>query len=361
MSDQILAFPPDTGSDDRPAREDAGNRKPWAKNPSSPGADDGTRLDATFIDDLVGMIRGVFAAFGQTANPGDDTALANAIAAAIVAHSQPGATGPTGPGGASGPVGPTGVVGPTGPSGPSGPQGAGLSINAVGTFAGRSAYDAQAQGFVYLSTDGDGVVSTPVLFLHGSGSGVWSASIPFSGATGPVGSTGPTGPVGATGSGGSVGATGPTGAGPTGPTGPTGPAGGVGATGPQGAQGPTGPQGGVGSTGSTGVTGPTGPNGTDINLQTSSYTAALVDANAAIEMSNASANNLTIPPHGTVAFAVKTYINVTQAAAGQTSLVAGAGVTIRSRLGLKLAGQWAGCTLYQRALDEWVAIGDLTT
>jgi hypothetical protein len=73
------------GSDVRPPR-DGNGRKPWAKNPSGPGADDGTRLDATFINDLIGLIRGLLAAYGVAATPGDDTALAQAVAAAIANH-----------------------------------------------------------------------------------------------------------------------------------------------------------------------------------------------------------------------------------------------------------------------------------
>jgi len=75
----------------------------------------------------------------------------------------------------------------------------------------------------------------------------------------------------------------------------------------------------------------------------------------------ASANNLTIPPNSSVAFATETVINVVQMGAGQTTLLAGSGVTIRSRNGLKLAGQYAVASLYKRGTDEWVAGGDLTT
>lgn len=101
--------------------------------------------------------------------------------------------------------------------------------------------------------------------------------------------------------------------------------------------------------------------GTTINTQTASYTLVLGDANKLVEMNVASANNLTIPPNSSVAFATETIINVTQLGAGQTTLNPGAGVTIRSRNGLKLAGQYAVATLYKRGTDEWVAGGDLTT
>jgi hypothetical protein len=100
---------------------------------------------------------------------------------------------------------------------------------------------------------------------------------------------------------------------------------------------------------------------TIINTQTASYTAVIGDAGKTVELNNASANNFTIPPNSSVAFLVGTYLNVTQYGAGQTTVVAGAGVTIHSRNGLKLGGQYGLATLYKRATDEWVAGGDLTS
>lgn len=155
---------------------------------------------------------------------------------------------------------------------------------------------------------------------------------------------------------GSVGPTGPGGAsGPTGPTGPTGPASTV--------PGPTGPTGAASTvTGPTGPTGPSGASTATINTQTASYTAVIGDAGKTVEMNVASANNFTVPPNSSVAFAVGTAIDVVQYGAGQTTIVAGAGVTIRSSgAKLKLVGQYSGATLYKRATDEWVLLGDITT
>lgn len=53
------------------------------RDPSTPLSDDAARLDATFINDLVGLVRGTLAAFSVAADPGDDTAIARAISAAI--------------------------------------------------------------------------------------------------------------------------------------------------------------------------------------------------------------------------------------------------------------------------------------
>lgn len=96
------------------------------------------------------------------------------------------------------------------------------------------------------------------------------------------------------------------------------------------------------------------------NTQTASYTLVLGDAAKAVEMSVASANTLTVPPNSSVAFPIGSIIEVLQYGAGQTTVVAGAGVTIRSPGGkLKLAVQYASCSLRKRATDEWVLEGDV--
>lgn len=95
--------------------------------------------------------------------------------------------------------------------------------------------------------------------------------------------------------------------------------------------------------------------------QTASYTLVLADAETGVAMSVAGSNNLTVPPNSSVAFPVGTTIVVYQEGAGATTVVAGAGVTIRKRAAftLLLAGQYAMATLVKRATDEWVLSGDL--
>lgn len=96
------------------------------------------------------------------------------------------------------------------------------------------------------------------------------------------------------------------------------------------------------------------------NLQTASYTLVLGDFGKNIRMNNASANNLTIPLNATVAFPVGTEIDICQYGAGQTTVVATGGVTIRSKSGnLKLTGQYSGATLKKIGTDEWMLFGDL--
>jgi hypothetical protein len=96
------------------------------------------------------------------------------------------------------------------------------------------------------------------------------------------------------------------------------------------------------------------------SAQTASYTLVLADSSDLVEISNASANNLTVPLNSSVAFPVGTQINILQTGAGQTTIVATGGVTINGTPGLKLRAQWSAATLIKRATDTWVAVGDLS-
>lgn len=98
-----------------------------------------------------------------------------------------------------------------------------------------------------------------------------------------------------------------------------------------------------------------------INTQYDSYTLVLTDKGKIIEMYKGSANTLTIPLNASVAFPVNTRIDIVQFGAGQTTVVAESGVTIRSVAGnLKLSNQYSAATLYKRGPDEWVLVGDLS-
>jgi hypothetical protein len=95
------------------------------------------------------------------------------------------------------------------------------------------------------------------------------------------------------------------------------------------------------------------------NTQTDSYTLVLTDAGKMITMNKATANDLTIPPNADVAFPLNTRIDVIQYGAGQTTIVAGSGVTIRSTDSkLKLNKQYSGGSLWKKGTNEWILIGD---
>lgn len=99
-----------------------------------------------------------------------------------------------------------------------------------------------------------------------------------------------------------------------------------------------------------------------INAQTgTNYTLVVSDVNKTIEVNNASANTLTVPPNSTSGFAVGTVINIGQYGAGQTTITPSSGVTIRSASGLKLRAQYSMASLLKRGADEWWVSGDLTT
>jgi hypothetical protein len=96
------------------------------------------------------------------------------------------------------------------------------------------------------------------------------------------------------------------------------------------------------------------------NRQTASYTLVLSDADKLVEMNVGSANNLTVPLNSSVAFSTGTQILLAQYGAGQTTIVATSGVTIRSNGGkLKLNVQYSGATLIKIDTNEWYLFGDI--
>ena len=95
-------------------------------------------------------------------------------------------------------------------------------------------------------------------------------------------------------------------------------------------------------------------------VTTASTTAVLADDGKLVTMSNASANTFTIPPNSSVAFGIGTQINIAMLGAGQTSVVAGAGVTLNSDgAKLKLNAQYALCTCVKTGTNEWFVVGNL--
>jgi len=98
-----------------------------------------------------------------------------------------------------------------------------------------------------------------------------------------------------------------------------------------------------------------------LNAQTgTTYTLVLADAHKMVTLSNASAITATIPPNSSVAFDVGDQVNLMQLGAGQVTVAAGAGVTLRSAGSLvKTSAQYAVATALKIATDEWVLIGNL--
>lgn len=97
------------------------------------------------------------------------------------------------------------------------------------------------------------------------------------------------------------------------------------------------------------------------NRQTSSYTLVINDNGKLIEMNVATANNLTIPLDSSVSFPIGTQIEVSQYGAGQTTIVATSGVTIRSASGnLKITSQYIAVSLIKIGTNEWYCFGNLS-
>lgn len=98
------------------------------------------------------------------------------------------------------------------------------------------------------------------------------------------------------------------------------------------------------------------------NAQTgTSYTLVLSDATKSVTMNNAASNTLTVPPSSSVNFPVGTQVVIGQLGAGQTTIAAGSGVTLRSyNSRLKLAGQYAVASIIKIATDTWFVAGNLS-
>jgi hypothetical protein len=93
------------------------------------------------------------------------------------------------------------------------------------------------------------------------------------------------------------------------------------------------------------------------NRQTASYTLVLADADKLVEMNVATANDLTVPAS---VFSAGTQILIAQYGAGQTTIVAGSGMTIRSNgAKLKLNVQYSGATLIFLSGTEAYLFGDI--
>jgi hypothetical protein len=98
-----------------------------------------------------------------------------------------------------------------------------------------------------------------------------------------------------------------------------------------------------------------------INAQTgTTYTLVLTDAGKLVQMSNAGAITLTLPPS---VFSVGQSIDVYQYGAGQVTFAQGAGVTIRSTgataTAPKLRVQYSAASVICIASNEFLVVGDI--
>lgn len=126
-----------------------------------------------------------------------------------------------------------------------------------------------------------------------------------------------------------------------------------------------------GDTGEAGLQGDAGDDGVNaygplaintVNTVLAAYTLQASDEELTLVLANSAvANTVTIPPFSSVPFAIGAQIFIAATGVGQTTIVAGSGVTINSASGLVLSGQYSGMSGVQTAQDEWLIFGDLTT
>jgi hypothetical protein len=105
------------------------------------------------------------------------------------------------------------------------------------------------------------------------------------------------------------------------------------------------------------------PSRTPIIQKTSSYTlSSLTERDDLIEMGSASAITLSIPTDATLNYPIGTSIDILQTGAGQVTIAAvtPGTTTVNATPGLKLRTQWSSCTLFKRAANTWIVMGDLS-
>lgn len=91
-------------------------------------------------------------------------------------------------------------------------------------------------------------------------------------------------------------------------------------------------------------------------------TLVAADAGGTVRSTGASAATITVPPNSSVPIAVDTFILGEQYGAGQVTIAAGVGVTLRSDTSkLKMRVQYGAISFHKIATDEWIIAGDLTT
>ena len=98
------------------------------------------------------------------------------------------------------------------------------------------------------------------------------------------------------------------------------------------------------------------------NRQTVNYTLVTTDAGKIVETNISTPNTVTVPDNATVPFPIGTEIFVMQYGAGQTTIAAVAGVTLRSKSNYKKIGSpYTGVCLVKVGTDEWYLVGTLVS
>lgn len=98
-----------------------------------------------------------------------------------------------------------------------------------------------------------------------------------------------------------------------------------------------------------------------VNAQTgTTYTLAAGDAGCLVTFTNAAAVTLTVPQDSDATIPVGTYVELLQGGAGQVTVVAGTGATLRvGGLTAKARAQWSSLGVQKFAANTWRLYGDL--
>lgn len=89
-------------------------------------------------------------------------------------------------------------------------------------------------------------------------------------------------------------------------------------------------------------------------------TAGTADVGKLVTLNNVAAQTITIPANASVAFAIGDQINFMNLSTGTATFVAGGTAVIRSAGSkLKLADQYAVCTVLKIDTDAWVMVGNV--
>lgn len=95
---------------------------------------------------------------------------------------------------------------------------------------------------------------------------------------------------------------------------------------------------------------------------TGSITLSQSNVGTLVLQNSASANNVTVPDNTSAPIPIGASLMINNMGAGQTTIVAGAGVTLNSADGaLKLRAQHSTATLIKIGINTWLLVGDLTT
>jgi hypothetical protein len=84
----------------------------------------------------------------------------------------------------------------------------------------------------------------------------------------------------------------------------------------------------------------------------------LADRGKEVECTNAAAITVTVPPNSSVAFPTGSIVYVSQGGAGQVTVAAGAGVTLKKPGTLKTRVQESVLALHKVGTDTWRVMGD---